>query len=752
MACKLLDFGLAKLHEPDESPDGLLATRGVGPTEEGAILGTYPYMSPEQLEGREADARSDIFALGVVLYEMATGSRPFQADNRAALTAAILTETPPLVSTVCTAPPLLDRVIARCLEKNPEARWQSARDLASALQWTMEGGRGDRFPAQVIERSESERLAESAPNEPSGRRSRWVVASLGAAVVLVAALLAVFWRPLAADPDPRILVVTALPGLERFPSISPDGNFVVFSWTGSNPDGRSDLWVKAVDGDALRRLTETPAAEVQSAWSPDGREIAFVRAGQGVFIVSALGGQERRIGGSGSMVGWTPDSRSLLVRDRTDEGPHGIFRIELATGTRHQVTRALKGMGDWVFAVSPDGSTLAFVRYERPGISDVYVAPIAGGEPRRRTNWNATISAVSWASNGREILYSVAEPPGLDHSLFRIPADGDRIERGTRALHANVASMSMSRPRSGQPGRIAFTRSRIDVGLRLVDLEGQRVGDVFQSIGHFSDSTRVDVPGRFSRDGKQVAFVSDRTGWVEVWIANADGSGLRQATTLHAAELLIGSWSPDSRRMVIDAAIAGNSDVFLVSLDGGSPVRVTTEPGFDGLAEWSSDGRWIYFTSDRTGGPEVWKVPVDGSEPSRMTRAGGLQPQQGPDGRTLFYLDRPPAGAGGVSGTSRLMQVPVAGGKEAVVLDRVRFGLWSVTQHGIVLLTVGADADEIDFYGFGDREVRRLGTLPFRVSRIAGLGGLTASWDGRWALVSTTDVWESDIMVVDGVR
>ena len=95
---------------------------------------------------------------------------------------------------------------------------------------------------------------------------------------------------------------------------------------------------------------------------------------------------------------------------------------------------------------------------------------------------------------------------------------------------------------------------------------------------------------------------------------------------------------------------------------------------------------------------------------------------------------------------------PVAGGKEAVVLDRVRFGLWSVTQDGIVFLTVGADADEIDFYGFGDREVRRLGTLPFRASRIAGLGGLTASSDGRWVLVSTTDVWESDIMVVDGVR
>ena len=612
--------------------------------------------------------------------------------------------------------------------------------------------RGYRFTAQVIECHESEGLADAVPSEPPRRRSRWLVPSLGGAVVLVAALLALYWRHFAVDPDPQLLVVTALPGLERFPSISPDGNFVVFSWTGANPEDTPDLWVKAVDGDALRRLTETPAAEVQSAWSPDGREIAFVRAGQGVFIVSALGGQERRITRSGSVVGWTPDSTSLLVRDRTDEGYQGIFRIELATGTRHQVTRPPRGVGDWVFAVSPDGSTLAFVRYGMPGISDVYVAPIAGGEPRRRTNWNASISGVSWASDGREILYSVAEAPGPDHSVFRIPADGDRIERGTRVLHTGVAGLSMSRPRSGRPSRIAFTRSRGEVGLRLVDLEGPRAGDVFQSISRFSDSTRVDVPGRFSRDGKQVAFLSDRTGWVEAWIANVDGSGLRQATTLHATELLIGGWSPDSRRIVIDAAIGGNPDVFLVSLDGGSPVQLTTEPGTESLAEWSSDGRWIYFTSDRSGSSEVWRVPAEGGEPSRLTRDGGLQPRQAPDGRTLFYLDRPPAGIFGVSGTSSLMQVPVTGGTETVVLDRVRFQLWSVTQDGIVFLTVGADADEIDFYGFGDREVRRLGTLPFRVSRIAGLGGLTASWDGRWVLVSTTDVWESDIMVVDGVR
>ena len=206
------------------------------------------------------------------------------------------------------------------------------------------------------------------------------------------------------------------------------------------------------------------------------------------------------------------------------------------------------GIGDWVFAVSPDGSPVAFVRYGMPGISDVYVAPIAGGEPRRRTNWTASTSGVSWASDGREILYSVAEAPGLDHSLFRIPADGDRIERGTGPSTPVWPACRCPSPiGSARPNRVhqesqgcrsSPRRSRGSTGWRR--LSGYRPLFRFHARG---------LSGPVLRDGKQVAFLSDRTGWAEVLIANADGSGLRQATTLHATELLIGGWSPDSRRI-----------------------------------------------------------------------------------------------------------------------------------------------------------------------------------------------------------
>ena len=543
----------------------------------------------------------------------------------------------------------------------------------------------------------------------------------------------------------QILTVTAFPGLERFPSISPDGNFVVFSWTGPNPEDAPDLWIKAVDDDSRRRLTETPFAETFPVWSPDGRDIAFLRAGQGVFVISVLGGTERKIADTGSALGWTADGRALLVRDRAGEKPHGIFKIDLDSGRRQQLTQAPRGFGDWTFDVSPDGQTLAFVRSERGGVGDVYVVPLTGGEVRRRTRWNANISRVAWMPRGREILYSFQEAPGLDPSLFRVQADGMAPEPGIRAFHASAGWPSISGLRPSGLARIAFARDHVDVGLRFMDLEALRTTGRLDSVAQFSDSTRIDYPGRFSRDGERVAFLSDRTGWAEVWVANRDGSGLHQVTTMRATELGIGGWSPDGRRIVIDAAIAGNSDVYLVDLDGRPPVKLTSDPTFDGTPEWSSDGQWIYFTSNRTGRPELWKISVNGGTASQLTRGGGLQPREAPDGRTLFYLNPP-------YGVSRLMQVPVEGGEEVVVLDRVRFGLWAVTDSGIIFATIEREQDALDFYGFRDRVVRRLGALPFRFSRIAGLGGLTVSRDGRWALASVTDRWESDIMVAEGVR
>ena len=309
--------------------------------------------------------------------------------------------------------------------------------------------RGYRFVAEVRERAEEFPALPRSP-QPSHAFSRRLSAPLifGVLIAGAASLAYMRWGGSSAETsDPRIVSVTSLPGLESSPSISPDGNFVVFSWTGPNPEGIPDLWVSAVDRDSRQRLTETPtAAETSPAWSPDMRDIAFIRVGEGVFVVPALGGPEQKVADSGSMVAWMPDGRSLLVRDGKPEAgaPYGIFQIDRETSARSQVTRAPSGIGDSAFDVSPDGRSLAFVRYERPGVGDVYVAPIAGGEARRRTNWNTEISGVAWTADGREIVYAVLEEPGLDATLFRVRAIGSRLERGVRALHVSAESPSMS--------------------------------------------------------------------------------------------------------------------------------------------------------------------------------------------------------------------------------------------------------------------------------------------------------------------
>ena len=192
--------------------------------------------------------------------------------------------------------------------------------------------------------------------------------------------------------------------------MSADGNLVAFAWSGSDTPGPTDIYVKAVGSEALRRLTETPAAETGPAWSPDGHRIAFVRDGQGIFTMSQLGGAERQVSASGTHVAWASDSKSVLIRDREgNTGPFGIHQVFLDTLERRRLTQARLGPGDWKFAVSPDGNTLAFTRYERDGIADLYVVPMGGGEPRRLTNWNATLNGLSWTPDGREIVYSVAE-------------------------------------------------------------------------------------------------------------------------------------------------------------------------------------------------------------------------------------------------------------------------------------------------------------------------------------------------------
>jgi Tol biopolymer transport system component len=557
------------------------------------------------------------------------------------------------------------------------------------------------------------------------------------------------WLSLRNQPEgsDAAMPLTTLPGAEIQPALSPDGNLVAFSWSGSDQPGQLDIYFKAVDAEAVRRLTDNPAAEFSPAWSPNGQEIAFVRADEGVFIVSQLGGPERKVSPSGSLVGWTPDGKSVLIRDQEGREPFGLYQVALDTLQRRRLTHPTVGIGDWRFDVSPDGSTLAFIRYERPAVGDLYVMPMRGGEPRRLTDWNAILRGLAWTPDGRDLVYSAMD------RLWRISASSSGPAHGSalRNITEAAESPSISRPLPGRPGRLAFQRTFRDVSLRLIDLDLPRLGDSPLQATPLADSTRMDSPGPFSPDATAVAFKSFRGGWSpELWVCGRDGRDLRQITHLKGAELVVGSWSPDGKRIAFDASVGGNSDIYSIDPAGGQPVRLTSDPVIDVLPWWSRDGRWIYYTSFRSGTLQIWRMPAGGGVATQITHNGGFEAQESQDGQYLYYLDRPPPGPTGASGTSRLMRARVDGSDEAVLLSSIRFHLWSVTDRGIVYLARERDADQLLLHKFVDGGLVALGRLPFRVA--SEPGRLTVSADGRWLLANTVDRQDADLMLLHDFR
>ena len=357
------------------------------------------------------------------------------------------------------------------------------------------------------------------------RRTRVRAGALALVTVVVTAVIT--WRALrspANAPD-QLLPLASYPGNEGPPALSPDGNLVAFAWSGSDKSGPTDIYVKAVGSEALRRLTETPGTETSPAWSPDGHSIAFVRDGQGVFTMSQLGGSERQVSVSGTHVGWAGDSKSVLIRDREGQtGPFGIHQVFLDTLERRRLTQAPIGVGDWKFEVSPDGKTLAFIRYERPGIADLYVVAMQGGEPRRLSNWNANLTGLSWTPDGREIVYSVAEPAA--GRLWRITRDGARLGRGSPIADIPVAAVnpSISRPMPGHPARLAFQTITRDVDIQMMDLEARLVNEHHRVEALFEfDSHRRSRAILARRQPDCVLVVplreSRRFGWRDVMVA-----------------------------------------------------------------------------------------------------------------------------------------------------------------------------------------------------------------------------------------
>lgn len=591
-----------------------------------------------------------------------------------------------------------------------------------------------------------------APKPPARGRWRRPIIYTGTAVVGAAILLLCYLRP-PSTPAPAVRPLASLTGTKGPPTLSPDGNFAAFFWSGPPDKPDPGIYIHSVDGVALRRLTSGSGP----AWSPDGREIAFVRNGQdnpGVFVVSQLGGTERRVSNSGANVAWAPNAKALLVRDRESPAePYGIFLISLDTLQKRRLTRPPIPIGDWRFAVSPNGETLAFIRFGIPGLGDIYLLPISGGEPRRITDIGGGLKGLAWTPDGRDIIYDVDEPGGS--RLWRISAAGSSTGHGVRVAEATSDALTpaISQSRARGSVRLAYLVRRQQVGVRMIEVNTQATFGSLSAAKWFQSSSRFDQGARVSPDGKLVAFFSNRDGTQELWVSGVDGSNLHRLTHLGRGDACFAAWSPDGQKITFNsghgAGNVGVKAVWVVPAGGGEPRRLTLESDLVGPPHWSGDSQWIYFYSRRSGSPQIWKMTSSGEQPVAITRNGGFDAQESPDGKQLYYTDWPSAADPyGLQAPSRLMRVPVNGGEEVVVLPRISNFNWSVTTKGIYYVVPGPpDSYFLMRYDYDTGRSERLGELP------AGLvGDVAVSRDGQWLSFSQADHVETDLMVIDNFR
>jgi len=420
---KVLDFGLAKLKEEIRATVGASTISSGQVTADGRILGTVAYMSPEQAEGKAVDHRSDIFSLGVILYEMATGARPFRGDSNMSVLSSIIKDTPkPITELNPHLPRELARVVRRCLEKDPERRFDSAKDLRNDLEDIK----------RELDSGELRVAARAATGTRGRGRRPWLLAAAGAALIILAT--AAFWWWIGrgspagqAPPAVNFVELTSLRGVEAFPSLSPDGKWLAYT---GDAAGNWDIYLQSVSGQNPINLTkDSPAADYQPAFSPDGQSIAFGsdREGGGIFVMGLTGENVRRISDVGFNPAWSPDGREIAcatvaatVSNYDRQGISEVWVVEVGTGEKRRVVTVDAMQPHW----SPHGKRIAFWGVP-PGSSraDIWTVAAAGGAPVPVTSDEPRDWSPAWSPDGGWLYFATDRGGALN--LWRVAIDED---------------------------------------------------------------------------------------------------------------------------------------------------------------------------------------------------------------------------------------------------------------------------------------------------------------------------------------
>jgi Tol biopolymer transport system component len=546
---------------------------------------------------------------------------------------------------------------------------------------------------------------------------------------------------------------TALPGVVRYPSFSPDGNHVAFTWTGPKQDNQ-DIYVQQIGAGAPLRLTTDPAKDYSPVWSPDGRAIAFLRQTPDqrrheLRLVPPLGGPERKLTDilprgfvREVTLAWCPDSLCVVVTDSQDETkPDALFIVSIASGEKRQLTVPPDSfLADTDPAVSPDGHWLVFRRDFSPFSGTLQLLQldaglVARGQPRRLTATLLGAYGPRWISN-TDIVF------GGKGSLWRMSITEGTTPERLPFVGQDGMMPAVSRPESGRKGRLVYVRSYADMNIWRIETPAPGAPASSPPAVAIS-STRRDELAQLSPDGQKVTFLSDRAGEWEVWVADASGANAVQLTSL-GADPGFPRWSPDGKTIAFHSNSEGQStgDVFVVPAEGGKPRNLTSHPANDTFPSFSREGRWIYFCSNRSGERFIWKIPASGGEAVQVSPTPGLIAIESPNGAYLYYVE-----SASIDKLGPLWRLPLKGGKPVKLVDRVDSTRFDVVDGGVYYLERRADETRLQYFDFA---THRSTTIAGKLGNI-GLG-LSASRDGRAILFSRVDSSVDDLMLVENFR
>ena len=611
---KLLDFGLAKLTAADPTAEtaATLTAHGFGP------LGTAAYMSPEQARGGRADHRSDLFSAGVVLYEMLSGVSPFRRETPAETMTAILREDAPRMPPAVACPAALERIVCHCLEKDPAARFQTARDLSFAL-----------------EALSDVEIAHASRRASISRRT--VTALLtGAATVLTAWVAFTVGRRVQQSPDAVDIVavhrLTDFAGLEEFPAIAPDLKSIAFT---SRVDGARQIFVRLVAGGTPLQITRDPADHELPRWSRDASSIVYFSpagpdARQGsLWDIPALGGAPRQLMESIGGGDVSADGRIAAFRRNAD-----AIELVAAAPDRGDV-RVLSRFDDPLYFKyprwSPDAKWIAYQRGD--GFRwDIFIVSTSGGTPRQLTHDNGQIHGLSWLPDSTAVIYSSGRLAAMPY-LPTLGLWAVSLRDGSSRRIA-VADQSYLHPDVHADGTIAVSRMQQQFDIWKYPVDGAPDDNVRRAVPLTRQTGQVQTP-TVGVDDREVAFLSDSGGHANLWVTNVESGELRQITHERDPSVALGVpiWSPDGASIAFVSS-RGNSGLgfgmWMVSPDGGHLRQVAAR----GLgAAWSRDSQWLYFTD----AGRLYKSPAAGGAPV-VVRPSGVRNVIGYDGTTLYFV------------------------------------------------------------------------------------------------------------------